>query len=237
MTSGGRVAVIPARGGSRRLPRKNVMPVRGRPMIAWTVAAAVDSSVFERILVSTDDAEIAAAADLDGATVLDRPPELAGDDVPLVSVLHHVLSKDSMGATAACLLMPNCPFRTADDIGASARRFEQAGVSSLMSVVAYDWRRPDWALTMADDRQVAFAYRDLAPTPTERSPRLVCPSGAIRWVAVDRFLANPRFYAEDTEGFELPWHRALDIDEPSDLVWSDLITLALDQGMSLGEVT
>ncbi len=236
MTGGGRIAVIPARGGSRRLPRKNVMPVRGRPMIAWTVAAAIDSGVFERILVTTDDPEIAAAAALDGATLLVRPPELAGDDVPLVQVLHHVLCNDSAGSRAACLLMPNCPFRTAEDIRASAHRFDRAGASSLMSVVAYDWRRPDWALAMGEENRVAFAYRDRPPTPTERSPRLVCPSGAIRWVAVDRFLADPRFYAEDTEGFELPWHRALDIDEPGDLVWSDLITLALDQGMALGEV-
>lgn len=235
MSEAGRIAVIPARGGSRRLPRKNVLPVRGRPMIAWTVAAARDSGVFERILVTTDDSGIADAARMDGITILDRPPDLAGDDVPLVRVLQHVLADHGAQATAACLLMPNCPFRTAGDIRASAQRFAETGAASLMSVVAYDWRRPDWALAMAADRRLAFAYRDRVPAPTDRSPRLVCPTGAIRWVAVDRFLADPRFYTDDVEGFEMPWQRALDIDEPADLVWSNLITLALDHGFDFGE--
>ena len=231
--AGGAIAVIPARGGSRRLPRKNLLAFRGRPMIAWTVAAAQESGAFGSVYVSTEDDEIAQVAGTAGATVLSRQAALAADDVPLVAVLEAALRQVGPGAAQACLLMPNCPLRDAGDVAASARAFEGSAAEALMSVVAYDWRRPQWALRDVGSRLEPVGWRE-PPKPTDTPERLVCPSGAIRWVRRERFLADPSFYPANLAGFELPWHRGVDIDDVHDLEFAECVAFARDRGFTFG---
>ena len=87
------LGVTPARGGSKGVPRKNIRPLCGRPLIAWTIEAAQRSTLIDRYVVSTEDAEIAAVARAEGAEVLERPAELAGDDVATVEVLRQVVTQ------------------------------------------------------------------------------------------------------------------------------------------------
>ena len=229
----GAVAVIPARGGSKRLPRKNLLAFRARPMIAWTIDAARASGVFDAVYVTTENKEIGQVAGDAGATVLKRDVALAADDVPLVAVLEDTLRQLGREAERACLLMPNCPLRNADDIAASANSFAKSEMDVLMSVVAYDWRRPQWALRDDGGRLTPVGWRE-PPKPTDVPERLVCPSGAIRWVWRECFLADPCFYPDTLAGFALPWYRGVDIDDAEDLEFAECVAFAMDRGFTFG---
>ena len=115
-----RLAVIPARGGSKRIPRKNIKPFGGQPMIAWTIRAALESDLFDRIIVSTDDAEIAEVSRVHGADVpFVRPAELSDDHTATIPVIAHAVAwQNAHGAQAdeVCCLYATAPFLEAADV-------------------------------------------------------------------------------------------------------------------------
>lgn len=115
----GVTAIIPARGGSKRIPRKNLTDLGGKPLLAWTIEAALDAVSVDRVIVSTEDAEIATVAREWGAEVLDRPARLATDDVPTRSVTGHAILAAGITEGVA-LLHPTSPFRNAGDIDRAA---------------------------------------------------------------------------------------------------------------------
>jgi CMP-N,N'-diacetyllegionaminic acid synthase len=123
------LGVTPARGGSKGVPRKNVRPIHGRPLIAWTIDAAKASRLMERYVVSTEDPEIAAVARTLGVEVLDRPAELADDAAMTVDVLRHVLTQ--VEADTVVLLQATSPIRDDGLIDRCIRRFFEVGVDSL----------------------------------------------------------------------------------------------------------
>ena len=110
------VAILPARGGSRRIPHKNIKLFHGRPMISYPIAAAKESGLFERIIVSTDDEEIARVADSCGADVIDRPPDLARDEVGTQEVMRDELRWVLPRPDFACCIYPCSPLMTAEDL-------------------------------------------------------------------------------------------------------------------------
>jgi pseudaminic acid cytidylyltransferase len=223
------LALIPARGGSKRLPRKNILPFRGRPMIAWSILAALETDVFEKVVVTTDDDEIAAIAMAEGAEVLHRPPQLGLDSVRLLQVAQHAISTISGAFDAFCLLMPNCPLRDSSDVKRShvdfASRSDQA---SVMAVFDYGWSPPTWALRQCGDYLRPIDRSNLVASRGS----LLCPSGAIRWQWVDAFEAEPNWYPSRLVGHRLPWWRALDIDEHEDYEAALCVAHALDHGFS-----
>lgn len=123
------LGVTPARGGSKGLPRKNLKPLCGKPLLAWTIEAAKASTRLERYVVSTEDAEIAAVARRWGAEVLARPSELATDEATTLSVLQHVLAL--VPADVLVLLQATCPIRDEGLIDRCVRRFLETGADSL----------------------------------------------------------------------------------------------------------
>ena len=112
------LCIIPARGGSKRIPRKNIAPFHGRPMIAWSIDAARASGLFDRIIVSTDDAGIAEVARAEGAEVpFLRPADLSGDFTPTVDVIAHAVKAiDAIKETSVCCLYATAPFVRASDL-------------------------------------------------------------------------------------------------------------------------
>lgn len=133
------LAVIPARGGSKGIPRKNIVLLRGRPLIAYTIDAARAATSLDRIVVSTDDDEIAAVSDDLGAEVMRRPAELAGDEASTLSVLQHMvaeLANTGYLPDAVMTLQPTSPLRTSRHIDEAARAFaSDASVDSLVSCI------------------------------------------------------------------------------------------------------
>lgn len=131
------IAVIPARGGSKRLPRKNILPFAGRPLLAWSIAAANAAPSVGGTWVSTDDEEIAAVAAEYGAQVVRRPAALAGDDSPTVDVVRHALAAirgEGHAAEAVMTLQPTNPLRPVALIEAAVASFSARPCDSLVSV-------------------------------------------------------------------------------------------------------
>ena len=175
--SGIRVAVVPARGGSKRIPRKNIVDFHGKPIIHWPLEMLVDSGLFEVIVVSTDDEEVAAVAtEIDGVTIHERPRELAGDEVPTAPVIIDALagcelSTDSL-ITEVAVMYPTSVFCRAADLAAARKRLANASVDLVMSVgrfrspVQRAWRTsendliervdPTAALLRTQDLEVCF---------------------------------------------------------------------------------
>ncbi|CUH82399.1 cytidylyltransferase domain-containing protein [Tropicibacter naphthalenivorans] len=213
----GVLAVITARGGSKGVPRKNVRPLGGVPLIAWTVRAALEASCVARVIVSTDDAEIAEAARDAGADVpFMRPADLASDTATSVDVMVHALEAVP-GYDRAVLLQPTSPFRTGADLDAGFALWQASpGAGGCVSVC--EAAESPWLMYGSD---AAGRLNRLLPEPpngTRRQdlPKALVLNGAFYFVDVARFLAERRFLFADSLGFEMPVARSVDIDTAAD---------------------
>lgn len=229
-----RIAFVPARGGSKRLPRKNILLFRGRPMLAWTIAVARESGLFDEIVVSTEDAEIAEIAKACGAATDARPAVLAEDSAGLSQVADEYLVRRKLGAGHCCILIANCPLRTDEDIRGAYRRICDTEAHSTISVVRYGWRRPQWALRR--DGPWLRTTWSKTPTPLERPEELFCPTGAVRWIDVASFRRNPESYPQRLSAYELPWWRGIDIDDAGDLEMAECVAHAIDSGFRFADM-
>lgn len=138
------LGITPARGGSKTIPRKNIKPIAGKPLIAWTIEAAKQSRLLNRYIVSTEDVEIATIARAWGAEVIDRPVELATDEATTLSVLQHLLTK--IPADIMVLLQCTSPVRDKDLIDACIQKFLNTGADSLATGYVcqlYEWGEYD----------------------------------------------------------------------------------------------
>jgi CMP-N,N'-diacetyllegionaminic acid synthase len=213
----GVLAVITARGGSKGVPRKNVRPLGGLPLIAWTVHAALEASCVARVVVSTDDAEIAEAARDAGAEVpFMRPAALASDTATSVDVMLHALDAVP-GFDRAVLLQPTSPFRTGADLDAGFALWQGVpGAGGCVSVC--EAAESPWLMY---GRGADGALARLLPEPPgglrrQDLPKALVLNGAFYFVDVARFRLERRFLFADSLGFEMPAERSLDIDTPAD---------------------
>ena len=233
--AGGRLAVIPARGGSKRIPGKNLVMLGGRPLLAYTVEAALESGLFVRVVVSTDSPEIAEVARALGAEVpFMRDAALSDDVVPVsaatVDALERLASSGDSVA-AVCQLMPNCPLRTAGDVVASAEQFENGEAVAQISVVRYGWQNPWWAMRRADDFALEPLFSDAATARSQDLPELFCPTGAVWWARSSDLRREGTFHMAGRTGWEIPWQRGIDIDTEDDLEMARVL-LSLQRGGS-----
>jgi N-acylneuraminate cytidylyltransferase len=210
------IAIIPARGGSKGIPRKNLIPLLGTPMLAFTIRAAMGCARIAKTLVSTDDAEIANVARSEGALVVDRPPELARDEAPTEPAVLHAMDwwKEREGSDPdwVVLLQPTAPLRDSSDIDRAFTILARSGADCVLSVRErreFHWELrgdlgfPKWDIANRPRRQ------DLAPDTIE--------NGAI-------YITRSRLYR--VEGNRLggkialsvmPGERSVDVDEAEDI--------------------
>jgi N-acylneuraminate cytidylyltransferase len=215
-----RLAVIPARSGSKRIPKKNIRPLAGKPLISYSIKAAIDSGLFNRVIVSTDSDEIAEIAVRWGAEVpYLRPATLADDYVPVSSATADVVERVLGGSseyTAVAQLMPTCPLRTAEDVRESFRQFDEVGPDSQISVTRFGWQNPWWAVTRKPTYELDALFRELTQRRSQDLPELFCPSGAIWWARPAVLRDERTFHVANRTGWEIPWHRGVDIDTEDD---------------------
>jgi len=206
------VALIPARGGSKAIPRKNVAPLGGRPLLAWSVDAARESRAVTRTVVSTDDEEIAAAARGLGAEVLDRPVALAADETPMRDVIEHALAELAR-PDVLVLLQPTSPLRRARHVDEAVELLRATGADSVVSVVEVPHRyRP---VRLADDH---------AATRQEK-PLVYARNGpAILALRADRLGAD--LYGGDCRAYVMEQRDSIDVDDPFDLELAELLLAA-----------
>ena len=215
------IAIILARGGSKRIPKKNIVELNGKPMIAWTIEAAIQSKQFERVLVSTDSLEISDVAKQFGAEVPFLRQSAADDITPSSEATLYALAQAEAhwgkSFTTVTQLMANCPLRDQNDIRNSFSAFIDAGRSSQISCFKFGWMNPWWALQKGADDHFEQLFPDAMTKRSQDLPDLYCPTGAI-WISETDILRKQKtFYSNEHKFEELSWVSALDIDDYSDL--------------------
>ena len=213
------VAVIPARGGSKRIPRKNIRPMSGRPLIEWTIQTSLDSGLFEHVIVSTDDEEIAAIAESCGAQVpFMRPCDLAGDFVSVAEVIRHATEwavEEGWSPDYVCCVYPTALLVTADDIRAGWQMLRrQSKVPYVTTVVPYPHPieraliiSPDGSLTPMLPEAIISRTQDLTPTFHD--------AGQFHWGVTQAWQASTPVLS-NSMGYRLkPW-QVVDIDNEDD---------------------
>lgn len=214
------LAVIPARGGSKRIPRKNIIDFEGKPLIYWTIQAAIKSEVFSHVLVSTDDQEIADLAVSLGAAV-PFLRESASDDLTPVSVATLEATKSAeafwgMKFDSVVQLMANCPIRDEKDIISHVSAFYKNSRSFQISAFQYGWMNPWWAAEVKSGTPTPL-FPNALKMRSQDLPNLFCPTGSI-WIAKTTELEKSGTFYGDNYAFEpISWQSAVDIDERDDL--------------------
>ena len=217
------LALIPARGGSKGIPRKNLAPLAGRPLLAWTIDAALGSRVVTRTVVSTEDGEIAEAGRSLGADVLARPPELAADDTPMQPVILHAL--EELGAPEVLvLLQPTSPLRRAEHVDEAVDLLLATGADSVVSVVEVPHRYRPGSLMALDGERLVRLADDHAATRQEK-PLVYARNGpAVLALRPDRIGAD--LYGGDCRPYLMEPRDSIDVDGPFDLELAELLLRA-----------
>ena len=227
VAASGRLAVIPARGASKRLPGKNIRCLLGRPALAYTVEAALASGLFAHVVVSTEDEAIARIAREAGALVpFLRDAGLADDHTPVSQVTLDALRRLDPGGGRfghVAQLMPNCPLRTAADVCSSYEQFVRTSAESQLSVTRFGWQNPWWALRRGTGARLEPLFEQAVTTRSQDLPELFCPTGAVWWARADVLRREGTFHTARRTGWEIPWDRALDIDTEPDWRLAELL--------------
>jgi CMP-N,N'-diacetyllegionaminic acid synthase len=222
------LGLVLARGGSKGIPRKNLALVGNKPLIAWTAEAASESGVVDRLVLSTDDREIADEGRRIGAEVpFLRPAELATDSSTSIDVNLHAINwleeHENYRPDYVLLLQPTSPLRTAADIRASVALAVERQADSVVSVSAAH-QHPLWMKTLDNEGRLFDLYpQSLTPTRRQDLPPAFALNGAI-YLNLRSFLLKARtFVCDHTYAYVMPTERSLDVDTPWDLYLADLI--------------
>ena len=213
-----RIAVIPARGGSKRIPRKNIKEFCGKPMIAWAITTALESGLFNHVIVSTDDEEIGVISRKWGAeTPFSRPVELADDLTPTVPVIAHAVKAClDMGweVEYACCIYPCAPFLQADDLIIAFDLLQKNNADFVYPVTEY--AHPiQRAMRQLSSGQMQFISPENELTRTQDLEKSYHDSGQFYWGKVSAWLEHKRMHT-DGLGMTIPNWRVVDIDSMDD---------------------
>ena len=211
------IAIIPARGGSIGLPGKNILPFCGKPLIAWTIEAALECNTLERVIVSTDSEDIAATARTYGAEVPGlRPAELALDNSSAIDVFIYLWKKLTGDAytdsTPFIILQPTSPLRKASDISMAIKLFHEKQADSVVSVTEAT-HPPVWAKRI-DSEGILRNYFETSESLSNRQQisSAFMPNGAIFILKKEFVIKNRDYYSDKTYPYLMPFERSIDID-------------------------
>lgn len=222
------LAVIPARGGSKGIPQKNIRILAGKPLIAWTIEAAKQALCVDRVVVSTDDQQIADIARAWGAEVpFMRPAELAKDDTPGICPLIHAVrwleENEGYYPKYVMLLQATSPLRTSGDIDQAYELAVEKKADGVVSVCEAQ-RHPYWMKRIAPDGLIA-PFMENTPHSIRRQdlPTAYGLNGAIYLVTREVLLAKETFFTDQTYGYIMPPERSLDIDNMWEFQLTELV--------------
>jgi CMP-N-acetylneuraminic acid synthetase len=218
------LAVIPARGGSKGVPRKNIRPVHGKPLIAYTIEPALAVKYrLHRLIVSTDDEEIASTAMNYGAEVpFMRPADLGGDKVPMVPVLQHAVqtieAMDGVKMDWVLLLQPTCPFRLPGDILAALDLAFQGGCDSVISVVQVFSQHPILMKKIENNQLLPFMIEEVEGTRRQDyTPPAYMRNGCIYLTNRDNLINNHSIWGKVIRPYIMPEERSVNVDSELDM--------------------
>lgn len=224
------LALIPARGGSKGLPGKNIKMFNGQPLISYTIQAAREAEIIDRIIVSTDDPDIASIAREYGAEIpFMRPSELAADDSPALDAYLYTLDRlskeEGKKYDDVVILLPTAPLRTSHDIDQASKIFFEKNADSVISVVETP-HPPEW-FKLIDDKGVLRNYRTGEGVENNRNrqeyPKTYIPNGAI-FIFKTSFLKEKRtYYSDKTFPYLMAKEKSIDIDDIVDFTCAEVL--------------
>ncbi|MCA0978733.1 pseudaminic acid cytidylyltransferase [Qipengyuania flava] len=227
-----RVAVIPARGGSKRIPRKNIRPFHSKPIIAWSIDAALESGCFSRVIVTTDDGEIADVAREHGAeTPFVRPPELSDDLCGTVPVIAHAvqwLEAQGEALEEACCIYATAPFLKAEDLRRGLTALQATAADYAFSVTSYAFPIQR-ALRLEHDQRVTMFQPEHEQTRSQDLVEAWHDAGQFYWGRAASWKQNLPLFGTNSAPVILPRHRVQDIDTLEDWERAELMFEALSR--------
>ncbi|HYN44747.1 MAG TPA: acylneuraminate cytidylyltransferase family protein [Candidatus Limnocylindrales bacterium] len=210
------LVIIPARGGSKGLPRKNIRQLNGKPLICYAIDGAMKSKFIDRIIVTTDDSEIAEISKKAGAEVIMRPPSLAQDESPVIDAIFHVLDNiNEVKPDFIVLLQPTSPLREASDIDSAIQLFLDGRYDSLISVCPAE-HSPYWYFNIKNDLLVPLFDERFLELRRQELPPAYRPNGAIYIITPEILKKYKSFYCNKTLAFVMTVRSSIDIDEEID---------------------
>jgi len=216
------LALISARGGSKGIPRKNIRSFCGKPLLQWSIDAALATACVDQVVVTTDDPEIAQVARACGAEVpFLRPGELATDTASGIAPVLHALEQLPQ-VSDVLLLQPTSPLRTTDDIEAIVALRQHAGRESAVSLTP-SGKHPAWMYSLSQDQRLEpLLQLDGVHCRQQLTPTYVL-NGALYLASRAFLLREQAFIAPDTLGYVMPAERSVDIDTPLDWQWAEFL--------------
>ncbi|NLH72429.1 MAG: acylneuraminate cytidylyltransferase family protein [Verrucomicrobia bacterium] len=222
------LGIIPARAGSKRLPRKNVLPLGGKPMVCWVIEAARKAQSLDRLVVSSDDPEVLAlAAGYDPGIVLERPAELATDTSPAIEYVKHALvSLERRGEepfSVVVILQPSSPLTQPDDINATVQLLLRTGADTAVSVVRLDHAiHPVKLKIMEGDRLLPYLEEERGRLAAHELPVLYVRNCAV--YATRRYvIESGQIIGADCRGYVMPRERSIDINDELDYRFAEFL--------------
>ena len=221
-----KIAVIPARGGSKRIPRKNIKLFCGRPMIAWSISAAKESGLFDRIIVSTDDAEIAEVARVWGAEVpFVRPPELSNDFAGTTEVIAHATQwslNEGLKPDAVCCIYATAPLIQAEDLKKGLSVLESGNWNYAFSVT--EFAAPIFrAFKQTTSGGVEMFCPEHFATRSQELPVAFHDAGQFYWGRISAWVEGKKIFEQHSAPVTLPRWRVQDIDNFDDWIRAELL--------------
>lgn len=220
------LAIIPARGGSKGIPRKNIRFLCGKRLIAYAIETALNSKLIDRVVVSTEDEEIAKITLAYGAEVIPRPLELAQDDTPSLPVYKHAINYleqiENFHPDIIVILQPTSPLRTVKDIDRAIQKFLETECDSVVSVCEVE-HSPHWIYTLEGDSLKPVIEGGEKITRRQDAPETCRLNGAIYVTYRDIIMEQNRVLGGDMRAYIMPVERSVDIDTGIDLKLAELL--------------
>lgn len=227
------LGLIPARGGSKSVPRKNIRSLGGRPMIVYSIEQALRSKMLSRVVTSTEDPEIARIAAEAGSDVIERPAELARDETPMLPVIQHAVQRVEEEGTRVdiiVLLQPTVPFRTAEDIDAAMEKLLTSSADSVVSLCrVYDFH-PVRMKKIIDDWIVPYCEPEVEGTRRQDLPPAYHRNGAVYAVRRDVVMRQDSILGAASRPYLMPPERSINIDEERDFLFAEAVLAEMRLG-------
>lgn len=228
------LGIIPARGGSKSIPKKNIRLLAGKPLIAYTIEVVKECKMLTRTVVSTDDVEIAEVAKKYGGYVpFIRPNDLSLDDTPMVPVLQHAVSfienKNSIHVDVIVLLDPTSPFRRVEDIEACIQKLEHENADSVVTVCEVEHNPYFVMMELNDDRLVPLIKSDKVITRRQDAPDVYRLNAAIYAIKRDVLMNKNKIITNNTMAVIMPQELSAHIDHEIDF---EFVEFLIEKGIS-----
>ena len=216
------LGIIPARGGSKGIPRKNLRHLGNKPLIAWTIEQALGATLLDDIIVTTEDQEIADVAKRWGAKVpFMRPPELAQDTTPGIDVIMHALDY-AQDFQRILVLQPTSPFRTSADTDGIIQFCNDRGTPSAVSVTPAS-KHPYWTYALSEEELVPLLKVDATKKSRQELPQAYNLNGALYLAEVEWLKRTKTLIHDTTLGYVMPTERSTDLDTELDWDWAEFL--------------